>query len=136
MTVLVPVADDSDSEVVLETAISLASGLGEELYVVHFVGATVDDGTAKRLRDDLREHLADASVVSTVSLEHVGRLRSREQRQIGQEVLDLAAEIDASQIVMGHQPKGISGRLWSGDAAFAVVESATIPVTIVPTETD
>jgi len=86
------------------------------------------------MRDDLRERLADAPVVSTVSLEHVGRLGSRQEKRIGQELLELAADVDVSQIVMGHQAKGISGRLWSGDAAFAVVDGATVPVTIVPTE--
>lgn len=134
MSVLVPVADDTDSEAVLDTAIALADGLDEQLSVVHIVDETVTDTTATRMRDTLRERLADAPVVSTVSLEHVGRLGSREEHQIGKEVLALAADSDVSQIVMGHQPKGISGHLWTGDAAFAVVEEATVPVTIVPAE--
>jgi hypothetical protein len=33
---------------------------------------------------------------------------------------------------MGHEPKRLSGRLRSGDAAFAVVNETTVPVTVVP----
>jgi len=133
MSILVAVADDTASEAVLDTAISLGEELGEELYVVHVVGEGLADTKAKRIRDTLRERLADAPVVSTVSLEHVGRLGSRQETRIGEELLELAADVDVTQIVMGHQAKGISGRLWSGDAAFAVVDGATVPVTIVPT---
>jgi len=134
MSILVAVADDTASEAVLDTAISLGEELGEELYVVHVVGEEIPDGEANRIRDDLRTRVADASVVSTVSLERVGRLGSRQEKRIGKELLELASDVDISQIVMGHQAKGISGRLWSGEAAFAVVDGATVPVTIVPTE--
>ncbi len=32
---------------------------------------------------------------------------------------------------MGHEPKGLAGRLREGDAAVAVIDAADVPVTIV-----
>jgi K+-sensing histidine kinase KdpD len=47
MTILVAIANDSVSPAVIDTAVRLADGLDEELYVVHLVDEDTADGTAK-----------------------------------------------------------------------------------------
>ncbi|WP_254273952.1 universal stress protein [Haloarcula marina] len=133
MTILVAVADDTISAPVIDTAIRLGEGLGQELYVVHLLEEEVADSEAKHVRDRLRERFADETVVATVALEYVGRTRTRSGPRIAAELLELAADVDITQIVMGHEPKGLAGRLTAGDVAFAVVDAADVPVTIVPT---
>ncbi|WP_276271273.1 universal stress protein [Haloarcula litorea] len=132
MTILVAVANDAVSAAVVDTAVELGEAFGEELAVVHLLDDEVADAQSRRVRDDLRERLAGESVVATVSLEHVGRSGSRSGPRIGEELLELASDVDVSHIVMGHEPKGLTGRLSSGDAAFVVADEATVPVTIVP----
>lgn len=136
MTILVAVANDAVSEEVLDTGVRLGAALDEELYVVHLLEDELADAQAKRVRDMLRTRLADETVVATVALEHVGRSGSREGTRIGHELLELASDVDITHIVMGHERKGLTGRLASGDAAFSVVEAASVPVTIVPDGTE
>lgn len=132
MTILAAVTNDAVSEGVLDTAVRLGDALDEELYVVHLLDDQLADTEAKQVRDMLRDRLADETVVATVALEHVGRSGTRKGTRIGHELLEVAADVDISHIVMGHEPKGLRGRLASGDAAFSVVDAASVPVTVVP----
>jgi len=132
MTILVAVANDRLSEAVVETAVSLADGLGEELYVVHLVDGELADADAKQVRDRLRRRLAEAPVVTNVSLEHVGRLSPRTESRVGHELVEIAEDIEVRHIVMGHRSKGVLATLSTGNAAFAVADKASVPVTIVP----
>ncbi|WP_336339035.1 universal stress protein [Haloarcula brevis] len=132
MTILVAIANDSVSGAVIDTAVALADAMDEELYVVHLVDADTADGTAKQLRDEMRERFRDATVVATVAIEHVGRSAMRSGTRVGNELLELAADVDVHHIVMGHEPKGLTGRIREGDAAVAVIDAADVPVTIVP----
>jgi len=132
MTILVAVADDTASSHVLEAAVELGVGLNQPLYVVHLVADEIADATAERVRDGLRDYLDDEPVDATVALEYVGRFSTRPGPRIARELLEIATDVEITHIVMGHEPKGFGGRLRSGDAAFAVVDRATVPVTIVP----
>jgi len=132
MTILVAVADDEAADRVLETAVTLGEALGQPLYVVHLVDGTDADRAAERTRDALEASLADEPVESTVALEYVGRHGRRPGARIARELAEIAEDVDITRIVMGHQPKGLGGRLWSGDAAVAVLDEATVPVTVVP----
>ena len=132
MTILVAVADDEASARVIDTAVALGSGLDTPLYVVHLVDDADADRTAERMRDALTDRLADEPVEATVALEYVGRHGRRPGARIASELLEIAEDVDITHIVMGHEAKGIGGRLRSGDAAFAVVNETTVPVTVVP----
>ncbi|MFB6222352.1 MAG: universal stress protein [Haloarcula sp.] len=132
MTILVAIANDSVSAAVIDMSVQLAEGLGEELYVVHLVDQDTADGTAKQLRDDMRDRFRDATVVATVAIEHVGRSAMRSGTRIGNELLELAADVNVSHIVMGHEPKGLAGQIRKGNATFAVIDGAEVPVTVVP----
>ncbi|MDS0258382.1 universal stress protein [Haloarcula sp. S1CR25-12] len=132
MTILVAVADDEASSRVLETAVTLGEGLATPLYVVHLVDDADADRAAERMRDALSDRLADEPVEATVALEYVGRHSRRPGARIARELLEIAEDVDITHIVMGHEPKGLSGRLRSGDAAVAVVNETTVPVTVVP----
>jgi len=132
MTILVAVADDEASSRVLETAVTLGEALATPLYVVHLVDDADADRAAERMRDALSDRLADEPVEARVALEYVGRHSRRPGARIARELLEIAEDVDITHIVMGHEPKGLSGRLRSGDAAFAVVNETTVPVTVVP----
>jgi len=132
MTILVAIANDSVSPAVIDTAVRLADGLGEELYVVHLVDEDTADGTAMQLRDEMRDRFRDTNIVATVAIEHVGRSAMRSGTRIGNELLELAADVDVQHIVMGHEPKGLAGKIRDGDAAVSVIDAADVPVTVVP----
>jgi nucleotide-binding universal stress UspA family protein len=132
MTILVAVAPDPVSEPVIDTAIRLGEGLDEELYVVHLLDEEMADAAAKQLREELRQRLADESVVATVALEYVGRSSRRNGKRIARELLELATDVDITHIVMGHRHKRLRDRLAGGTAAFAVLDTVSVPVTIVP----
>ncbi|WP_229109563.1 universal stress protein [Halapricum desulfuricans] len=132
MTILVPVASGPLRDRVLETAIELGAAFGEDLYVVHLVDEETADGTAKRVRDEIRERVRSADIAATVSLEYVGHGLARAGPRIGQDVIELAADVTVTHIVMGHTSKGLLEELTRGSAAQAVIDAATVPVTVVP----
>ena len=132
MTLLVPVADGPLRERVLAVAIDLGTALDQKLYVVHLVDSEVADSEAKQMRDDLRESLEGAPIPATVALEYVGHNGPRAGPRIAQEILELAADVDVSHIVMGHTTQGLLGGVTRGSTASAVIDDATVPVTIVP----
>ncbi|MFC7027732.1 universal stress protein [Halomicroarcula sp. GCM10025710] len=113
MTILVAVAPDPVSEPVIDTAIRLGEGLEEELYVVHLLDEEMADAAAKQLREELRQRLADESVVATVALEYVGRSSRRNGKRIAR-LLELATDVDITHIVMGHRHKRLRDRLAGG----------------------
>jgi len=132
MTILVAAADDEASSRVIDTAVTLGVALDTPLYVVHLVDDTDADRAAERMRDGLTDRLADEPVEATVALEYVGRHSRRPGARIAHELLEIAEDVHITHIVMGHEPKGLRGRLRSGDAAVAVINEATVPVTVVP----
>jgi len=136
MTVLVPVASGPLRDRVLDTAIDLGRALEENLYIVHLVDDETADGTAKRVRDEIRDRVKSADVAATVSLEHVGHGLARSHSRIGQDVIELAADVTVSHIVMGHTSKSVLGELTHGSAAQAVIDAADVPVTVVPSESE
>ena len=132
MTILVAVADDPMRDRVLDVALDLGRGLDHDLYVLHLVDGASADTEARRLRDEVREYVADAAVAATVSVEQISHTGARSGTRTAQELLDAAADVDISHIVMGHSSKGLLGNLKDGSTAFAVADRAEIPVTIIP----
>ena len=132
MTILVAVANDPVRDAVLDVAINLAQGLGEELDIVHLVDDENADATDKEIRDAIRDRVEGENVVATVSLEQITHGASRPNHRIGQELVDLAADVDVTHVVMGHSEKGLFEQLSQGSTAYAVVSAVDVPVTIVP----
>jgi nucleotide-binding universal stress UspA family protein len=132
MTILVAVADDPIRERVLDTALELGRGLDQELYILHLVDSASADTDARRLRDEVREYVANADVATTVSVEQISHTGPRSGTRTAQELLDAAADVHISHVVMGHASKGLLGNLKDGSTAFAVADRADIPVTLVP----
>jgi nucleotide-binding universal stress UspA family protein len=134
MTILAAVADDAGRERVLDVAVDLGHGLDQDVYVVHLVGDASAGADARRLRDEVREYLADAGVASTVAVEAISHTSARPGPRIARELIDAAADVEITHIVMGHAPKGLFERLTEGSTAFAVADETSLPVTIVPAE--
>jgi len=132
MTILVAVADDHIRDRVIDVAVELGRALDRELYVVHLVSEADAGIDAKRIRDDIRDRVADETVPVTVSLEHVGHMGARQGPRVGQELVEIATDVDISHIVIGHTSKPLVKNLTQGSAAFAVADTADVPVTVVP----
>ena len=136
MSILVAIADDPARDRVLDVATDLGAGLDRDLYIVHLVEQQTTTPDARRIRDEIRERTSDEAVVSTISVEYITHQGNRSATRTARELLDIAADVDISHIVMGHLSKGVVENIRQGNTAFAVVDESTVPVTIVPANTD
>ena len=136
MTVLVAVSRAHTREKVLDVAIRLGNAFGEELYIVHlFENGSETDG-ASQIREELRQRVLDEGVVATVAVKPVHTGLARAGPRLGHELLDLAAGSDVTHIVVGHDSGGLVGDITRGSTAFSVVDTASVPVTVVPDTSD
>ncbi|MFB6126537.1 MAG: universal stress protein [Halolamina sp.] len=132
MSIAVAVADDSLRERVLDTAVELGRGLGEELYVVHLTADDLADVDAQSVRDDVREYLAAASVEFSVAIEHVEHTAARSGTTVGRQLGDITSDVAVSHAVVGHRSKELLGSVVEGSTAFTLADTAAVPVTVVP----
>jgi nucleotide-binding universal stress UspA family protein len=132
MTILVAAANDAVRDRVIDVAVDLGAVLGEELYVVHLLPADVSTADANRMRASLERRLADEPVVSTISLDRIDYSVGRPHRQVGRELAGIVAAHDVSHVVVGHAPKEPVETVTKGNAAFAVTDEVSVPVTVVP----
>ncbi|MEF8784071.1 MAG: universal stress protein [Haloarculaceae archaeon] len=136
MVILVAAANDALQEHVLSVARDFGERFDEELRVVRLVDDEAADSDVKEHRDQLEERLDQVNAPATVSVEHVGHSIGRKNARIGKELLDLAAEVDVSQVVIGHSSKDLVETLAHGDTAFEVADNANVPVTVVPDDVE
>ena len=132
MTILVAIDDVATAEPVIRTALELGTGLETDLYVVHLIHEEHANADAEAIRTELAGRLDGEPVEATVALEYINRLGTRTGPRIAHELLEIAADVDITHIVMGHETKGIRNRLRNGDVAFEVVDETSVPVTVVP----
>lgn len=131
MRVLAPVDDSDCSFRALSFAAGFAQRYGGTLHVVHI--ARTDGKTAQAVLDRARDQLdgegvsADPEVVTDLEVS-----TPRYGTQIGEDILTLVEQREYDHVVMGHHGGGGVGRLVLGSAARTVVESAAIPVTVIP----
>jgi nucleotide-binding universal stress UspA family protein len=132
MTILVPIADGPLREQVLDVATEMSRRYDRPLYVVHLVGDAAADGDARAVRSAVDDYLSSADAEYDVAIEHLSHGGARSGTRVAREILDLAADVGVDHIVMGHTEKGFVEGVTQGSAASAVVDDATVPVTIVP----
>lgn len=132
MTILVAVADDDLRDQVLTMGVRLGTAFEEPLYVVHLTEDEVADGDTRQTRHELEESLADTGVDYSVAVEHAGFTTGRSGRSTGKQLAEIAADVEISHVVVGHESKRALRSLARGNTAFAVADAANIPVTIVP----
>jgi K+-sensing histidine kinase KdpD len=132
MTVLVAVPRTYSMDRVLDVGIRLAEAFGEDLCVVHLIADDQQAGTTSQVRDEVRARVLDENVVATVEIETVEPSLARTAARFGEELLDFAADREATHVVVGHTPQRIFDDITRGTTAFTVVEDASVPVTIVP----
>lgn len=136
MVILVAVANDPLQERVLAVARDFGERFDEDLRVVRLVDDRAADSDVKEHRDQLGERLDRMDIPAAVSIEHVGHSIGRKNTRVGKELLDLAAEVDVSQVVIGHSSKAFVEALTHGDTAFEVADDANVPVTVVPEDVE
>lgn len=136
MVILVATANDTLQEHVLLVARDFGERFDEDLRVVRLVEDDAARIDVKYHRDQLTERLDGLDASATVSIEHVGHSIGRKSARIGKELVDLAAEVDVTHIVIGHASKDFAETLVHGDTAFAVADNASVPVTVVPDDVE
>lgn len=132
MTVLVAVSRAPIRDSVLEVAIRLGKAFGEELHIVNLIENRSPTDDPQQIRKELQQRVLRENVVATVAVESIDGSLRRAGPRLGRELLDLAAADDVTHIVVGHSSKGLLGDITQGNTAFTVVDTAPVPVTVVP----
>ncbi|MCU4926284.1 universal stress protein [Halobacteria archaeon AArc-dxtr1] len=136
---LVAVDDSDTAQTALDRAVALAAACDADVHAITVVEpsrstltfgvAEVDElnQAARRLVEDARDAYRD----------HTVEIHAEVRRgQPAETILDYADEIDADAIFVGQRgTSGLSGAV-IGSTADRLARTATIPVTIVPGETD
>ncbi len=146
MTIVAAVDRSDRAERVLAGAADLAAGLGESVDVVHVVSpskladlnlesvdrteGTVDVGTRAVGPDRLHEHAMDVAEAMAGDLEvpstPVGLVGDPARR-----IVDYAAEVEASYVVVAPRRRSRAGKAVFGSVAQSVVLEAGCPVVAV-----
>jgi nucleotide-binding universal stress UspA family protein len=134
-TMLVAIDDSSYSEKVVRVAARLAEALKSEVTIFHLAPHAADvRGTDVDLEGDRARETVEVAVKSFKAA-GVGSAVGRVDRGLtGEEataILDVARELDAEMIVMGHRGTGRLLGLLVGSVAHKVISVADRPVLIV-----
>jgi nucleotide-binding universal stress UspA family protein len=132
MTVLVAVSRSHTRQRVLDMGIRLGEAFGREVHIVHLIQESGDSADPSQIREELREYVLAENTVATVAVERVESALGRPATQFGEKLLEVATEIDASHIVVGHTPQGVIGDVTRGTTAMTVADEAPVPVTVLP----
>jgi nucleotide-binding universal stress UspA family protein len=135
-TLLVAIDDSEYTAAVLTTAATLAKGLGSDVTVFHL---RADEPAARGpVEDGETEASADKTVDSAVATLRasgvtnvVGRVDRGLSGEAANAILDVARDLDAQFIVMGHRGTGRLAGLLVGSVAHKVLNLADRPVVIV-----
>lgn len=127
LAVLVPIDLAPGSEEAL-AFVAAMEPMPHEVHVLHVLEET--DADPEPLAQAARERML-ALVPESLRDRAVLEVRFG---TVGEEVLRLAAEIDALFIVMAAHAKGFFARLLSGDRAFEVLHESPCPVWFVPVD--
>lgn len=131
MDLLVPIDGSDCSLRALRFAAEMARRYEGTIHVVHITDSRGEDTAAilERARTVLDEEGVDddPEVVRDVRLSNF-----KPSDQVGQDVLRLVEDRGYDHVVMGHHGTGAIQELILGSAAETVVETATVPVTVIP----
>jgi nucleotide-binding universal stress UspA family protein len=136
MSILVAVSDDDEFMTVLTVAMRLAAGLEQGLQITHLTENRDASSRERAFREDVRAFLSEADVPVAVDLEHLDRGGLRSGTAVGQQLLELAEDVDVEHVVVGHHSKDRLRAVAEGHTDFVVVEEAAVPVTVVPDGVD
>ncbi|MEF8783497.1 MAG: universal stress protein [Haloarculaceae archaeon] len=132
MTVLVAVSRAHTRNRVLDMGIRLGEAFGREVHIVHLIEGEGGSTDPSQIREELREYVLAENAVATVAVERVEPTLGRPAKQFGEKLLEVATEIDASHIVVGHTPQGVLDDVTRGTTAMTVADAAPVPVTVIP----
>lgn len=132
MVILVAIGADEMQPAVLDAAVEAGQAFGEKLYVVHLTADREASGAERQVRTVIQNRLENEPVSYSVSLEHGNRSGKRSGGALGQQLADIATDVEISRIIVGHRSKGLSRKLVDGNTAFGIIAAADVPVTVVP----
>lgn len=129
MKVLVPIDGSECSFRALEFATEFAQRQDATVRVIHVTDHRTE------ATDDLiqraQSFLSQKGLEDTVDVYYNVRTFRRAD-SIGKDILEIIEEEDIDHVVMGHHGTGAIGRMILGSAAKTVVQSASVPVTVIP----
>lgn len=138
---LVAVGEDSDRAVPAADAVAALPGVGEDVEAVVlnvFEGFEVTGEAGRVNSEDVwdEKNYPDSVAVVEDRLDAAGVSVSkrREHGDAAEEILAVAAEVDADSIVMGGRRRSPTGKVLFGSTTQSVMLSAERPVTVALSE--
>lgn len=138
---LVAVGEDSDRAIPAADAVAALPGVGEDVEAVVlnvFEGFEVTGEAGQVNSEDVwdEENYPDSVAVVEDRLEAAGVSVSkrREHGDAAEEIVAVAAEVDADSIVMGGRRRSPTGKVLFGSTTQSVMLSAERPVTVALSE--
>jgi len=131
MDILVPVDGSDCSMRALDLGVDLAERYDATVHVVHFTDYE-DEGTAD-IQSRVEAAFEDVDVSMEWAVVKDPRLSNiKVSDRVGKDVLSYIEDHEVDHVVMGHHSGGLVESAILGSAAKTVVETTTIPVTVVP----
>lgn len=100
------------------------------LHVVHFSDAA--DETSEQILERARSVISEEGVDADPRVATDLGLDFRPSDRVGEDILELVAELGIDHVVMGHHGSGMVERAILGSATETVVRADEVPVTILP----
>ena len=132
--VLVAVSSISASEKMLNPVLALASRLGGVATIVHVATPRVGEAD-----EDLRQRAYQAVTVFKEQLLAGGVTAEAKvlfASNPATAIVDLAAEQQASMIILGVTGKGVFARMLAGNVPMEIIKQSPVPVLMVPPDWD
>lgn len=131
MQILVPVDTSECSMRALDFAIDVAEAMDATVDIVHF--SEFEGEETDRLKEMVGDVLADSTIDDEAEIIGDTRLSGfKVSDRIGEDIIKLVEDRDYDQVVMGHHGSGLVDGFILGSAVETVVESTSVPVTVVP----
>lgn len=134
MPILASVDRDPGSEAVVETAHELATGLGQELILLHVIPESQDRERARREVEEIIENALGEGAIDSVELrltDEPGGTHEVPSGRLADGVLNVADEVEATYIVVGSRKSTPIGKVMLGSVAQLVLINAEVPVVTV-----
>lgn len=132
MVILAAVADDDATEQVLTVAIRLGTAMDTSVQAVHLTTDEHSDQETREFRDTIQARLEESDVTSTARIEYSAYNSLRSRRDKHNHLADLVQDVDVDHAVIGYRSRDVIDRLVNGETARTLLETAEIPITVVP----
>jgi nucleotide-binding universal stress UspA family protein len=130
MEILCPIDGSDTSFRALRFACGMVDRYDATLHVIHF--STDVDEVSEQILERARTVLSEEGIDAEPRVATDLSLDFRPSDRVGEDILELVAELGIDHVVMGHHGSGMVERAILGSATETVVRADAVPVTILP----